>query len=206
MTGGARNQGSSDERSFRRFLDWLDEGADSGGQTYLEMRRRLVAYFGRKNCLPADDFADETLSRVARRLDEEGSFECTTPAQYCYIVARFVFLEYQREPKPIDVDPSRLSPVLVQPDITEETQIRRLNCLEECLRKLDDDERELIIEYYRGERRAKIDHRHSLAHRLGLSMNAVSIRACRIRDRLEGCVRRCSARQEDDRISGFRLI
>jgi RNA polymerase sigma factor (sigma-70 family) len=206
MTGGARNQGSSDQRSFRRFLDWLDEGADSGGQKYLEMRRRLAAYFERKNCLPADDLADETLSRVARRLDEEGSIECTTPAQYCYIVARFVFLEYQRETKPIESDPARLFPVLPRPDIGEETRTRHLSCLETCLRRLDDDQRELIIEYYQGERWTKIDHRRSLASRLGLSMNAVSIRACRIRDRLEACVRKCVATQGDDGIRGLRLI
>jgi DNA-directed RNA polymerase specialized sigma24 family protein len=206
MTGGARNQGASDQRSFRRFLDWLDEGADSGGQTYLQIRRRLAAYFERKNCIPADELADETLSRVARRLEEEGSIECAAPAQYCYIVARFVFLEHQREAKPIDVDPSRLSHVLAQPHSMEETQTRHLNCLEGCLGKLDDDQRELIIEYYRGERRVKIDHRRSLAGRFGLSMNAVTIRACRIRDRLEACVRRCAATQKDDTVSGLRLI
>jgi DNA-directed RNA polymerase specialized sigma24 family protein len=206
MTGGARSQGSSDQRSFRRFLDWLDEGADSGGQKYLEIRQRLAAYFERKNCLPADDLADETLSRVARRLEEEGSIEGTTPARYCYIVARFVFLEHYREAKLIGADPSRLSASPATTDINEEARTTHLNCLETCLRKLDDDQRELIIEYYRGERRAKIFHRHSLAHRLGLSMNAVTIRACRIRDRLEGCVRRCSETQGDDRISGLRLI
>jgi DNA-directed RNA polymerase specialized sigma24 family protein len=206
VTGGTRNQGSSDQRSFRRFLDWLDEGVDSGGQKYLEMRQRLVAYFERKNCIPADDLADETLSRVARRLDEEGAIDCTTPAQYCYIVARFVFLEHQREAKPVTVDPSRLSSVLPQPDVTEETRSNYLNYLETCLGKLDHDQRELIIEYYRGERRAKIDHRRSLAERFGLSANAVSIRACRIRDRLEACVRRCAATQGDDGIRGFRLI
>jgi DNA-directed RNA polymerase specialized sigma24 family protein len=193
MTEGVRKQDSSDQRSFRRFLDWLDAGADSDGQTYIEMRRRLAAYFERKNCLLADDLADETLSRVARRLDEEGAIECTAPAQYCYIVARFVFLEHQRAPKSSDVDPSRLFSVLPAPGMGEENGSRRLNCLEACLRKLDDDQRELIIEYYQGERRAKIDYRRSLASRLGLSLNAVSIRACRIRERLETCVLRCAA-------------
>ena len=206
MTGGARSQGSSDQRSFRRFLDWLDEGADSGGQKYLEIRRRLAAYFERKNCTRADDLADETLSRVARRLEEEDSFESTTPARYCYIVARFVFLEHHREAKLIRADPSRLSAGAAKPELREETQSMHLNCLEACLGKLDRDQRELIIGYYQGERRAKIDHRRSLAGRLGLSMNAISIRACRIRERLEGCVRRCSAAQGDDRISGLRLI
>jgi hypothetical protein len=61
------------ESSLQQFLHWLDEGVDSGGQKYLEMRRRLVTYFDRKNCLSADELADETLSRVAQKLQEKGS-------------------------------------------------------------------------------------------------------------------------------------
>jgi hypothetical protein len=54
------------------------------------MRRRLVQYFDRKNCLRPDELADETLNRVARRLEEKGGITDTPPARYCYILARFV--------------------------------------------------------------------------------------------------------------------
>ena len=60
------------------------------------MRRRLSAYFDRKNCHAPDDL-DETLNRIARRLEEEGSLVEGPPARYCYIVAKFVFLEFTRE-------------------------------------------------------------------------------------------------------------
>jgi len=63
---------STSPNAFRQFLNWLDDGSDSRGEKYLEMRRRLVAYFDRKNCVAPDDLADETLNRVARRLEEEG--------------------------------------------------------------------------------------------------------------------------------------
>ena len=89
---------STDRSAFRRFLDWLDLGLDSKGEKYLEIRRRLVQYFDRKNCASPDELADETLNRVARRLAEEGEITGVTPAHYCYLVARFVFLEYQRRP------------------------------------------------------------------------------------------------------------
>ena len=36
--------------AFQRLLAWLDEGVDSRGEKYEEMRRRLVAYFERKRC------------------------------------------------------------------------------------------------------------------------------------------------------------
>ncbi len=78
------------------LLEWLDEGTSSEGQRYLEIRRRLVSYFDRKNCNEPHDLADETLNRVARRLEEEGAIETETPAKYCYTVARFVFMEYLR--------------------------------------------------------------------------------------------------------------
>jgi ribosomal protein S15P/S13E len=82
--------------NFRLLLNWLDEAGDSQGQKYLEIRQRLVSYFDRKNCIAPDELADETLDRVARRLNEEGWIESDPPAKYCYIVARFVFQEHLR--------------------------------------------------------------------------------------------------------------
>ena len=71
------------ESSFRQFLNWLNEGVDSDGEKYLEMRRRLVAYFDRKNCSSPDELADETLNRVARRLEEEGSITTSGMGMLC---------------------------------------------------------------------------------------------------------------------------
>jgi DNA-directed RNA polymerase specialized sigma24 family protein len=65
------------------------------------------------------------------------------------------------------------------------------SCLERCLDSLSRPERQLILEYYLGEKRVKIDRRSELATRLGITMNALSIRACRIRHKLEACVREC---------------
>jgi RNA polymerase sigma factor (sigma-70 family) len=183
--------------AFRRFLGWLDEGVDSDGQRYLEMRRRLVLYFDRKNCLGSDELADEALNRVAQKLDEKGTITGISPAHYCYVAAKFVFLEYLRSADHGHLDmedilPSRSqsSLAIVKTSDSPEAE-ERLDCLEQCLSKLPANDRELILEYYQGEQRAKIDRRSQLAVKLGLSMNALSIRACRIRQKLEGCVRKC---------------
>lgn len=187
------------ESSLRRFLDWLDEGADSGGEKYLEMRRRLVSYFDRKDCISPDDLADETLNRVARRLEEEGEIADTPPARYCYIVAKFVFLEYLRRSERTRESFDDLSGAvhtasnlvtLLEPDDTRGNKEKMLDGLEHCLETLGPDIRELIFQYYRGEQREKIENRRALAARLKLSMNALSIRACRIRDKLEACLRK----------------
>ena len=184
--------------AFHRLLNWLDEGANSEGQKYLQMRQRLVAYFDRKNCLTPNELADETLNRVARRLEEDGITESDTPAKYCYIVARFVFMESLRATKKND---ALLEDVRRQPhgnyvsgfeaDDTKDTKEKVLNCLEQCTDRLEPLNGELITRYYTGNERVKIENRRRLAQDLGISVNALSIRACRIRDKLEACVRQC---------------
>lgn len=187
---------------FHRLLKWLDEGASSDGQKYLEMRRRLVAYFDRKNCVRPDELADETLNRVARRLEEEaGAIEGDAPARYCYIVARFVFMEHLRETQKDDALVNELrrqsqrgnGPATSATDDERKIKEQRLNCLEQCLSKLESASREVIARYYIGKARVKIEHRRALAEDLGITMNALSIRACRIRDKLETCVRECAS-------------
>ena len=103
MAAGSQKDWSLSQSAFRRLLSWLDEGVESGGEKYLETRRRLVQYFDRKNCLSPNELADETLNRIARRLAEEGAITGTPPLRYCYIVAKFVFLEYYRRPARAEV-------------------------------------------------------------------------------------------------------
>lgn len=182
-------------RVFDALLIWFDQGIDSSGKSYLEMRRRLVFYFDRKNCATPDELADETLNRVARRLEEEGTIESDTPAKYCYIVARFVFMEYLRESHragiALDEVRRRASAnYFVAPERYDEDQ-KRLACLGRCTSKLEPASRELLRQYYVGTGRLKIANRRSLAESLGITMNALAIRACRLRDKLEACVRQC---------------
>ncbi len=184
--------------AFRKLLSWLGEGTDSGGQSYLDMRRRLVAYFDRKNCHAPDDLADETLNRVARRLEEEGVTESEAPARYCYIVARFVFMEHLRGAQKTNAlldDIRRQSHgnylAASEADDEKENQEKMLNCLEQCAGKLEPPNLETIIRYYVGKERARIENRRALAEELRITLNALSIRACRIRDKLEDCIRQC---------------
>jgi DNA-directed RNA polymerase specialized sigma24 family protein len=191
-------------QAFRQFLNWLDEGVDSGGERYLEMRRRLERYFDRRNCSPPDDLADQTLNRVARKLEEKGEIVGASPAHYCYIVAKFVFLEFGRRSEhnqtSLDDNPgaSRVMAGLAvpfRPDGDAVAKEKLYDCLERCLSKLQTEDRELILDYYRGEQRAKIERRSKLAARFGQTMNALSIRACRIRSKLEICVSACAQRR-----------
>ena len=124
------------------------------------------------------------------------------PAQYCYIVAKFVFLEHLRgsEHRQASLDGAagaRRAVVeraaFAGPADGSDARQQRLDCLDQCLGQLAADDRALILEYYRGVQRAKIEQRRELAARLGVTANALSIRAWRIRDKLETCVKACSA-------------
>ena len=180
---------------FRRLLEWLDRGHESAGQQYLEMRERLVAYFDRKICVAPDELADETLDRVARRLAEEGGIEIDSPAHYCYITARFVFMEHLREVKGTEQAVEQMLRVhdyerVLKEEAAVEKEARH-GCLDTCLDQLEDVHRQIITRYYVGHERTKIDNRRALAKSLGITINALSIRACRIRGKLEKCVREC---------------
>ena len=187
---GTKQEWTPSEAAFRRFLEWLDQNSDSAGARYLELRQRLVMYFERRGCLGADDLADETLNRVARRLEEVGQISDAAPAQYCYIMAKFVFLEYTRriQAQAAFEKNSTGGAAKAQGETDAEQREVSISALEQCLAKLTAGDRELILEYYRGEERVKIERRRALAKRLGLSMNALAIRACRLRERLARCV------------------
>jgi DNA-directed RNA polymerase specialized sigma24 family protein len=182
------------EVAFARLLAWLDDGVDSNGETYLEMRRRLVAYFDRRNRPDADELADETFNRIGKTLETSGSIATTPPARYCYVIARFVLLEdIRRGRRFIQVDEARTPAVLDPPGTSGDVAMheQRLECLDRCLHKLKPEHRELAIEYYRDARRQRIERRRSLAAQLGITMNALGIRACRIRSTIESCIETC---------------
>jgi len=64
-------------------------------------------------------------------------------------------------------------------------------CLEQCMRKLSDESRELVLRYYQADGRQKIEERKQLAEELGIAPNALRIRAYRIRAALQKCLEKC---------------
>jgi DNA-directed RNA polymerase specialized sigma24 family protein len=196
-----REEPAITQLAFTRLLAWLDDGVHSNGERYLEMRRRLVSYFDRRNRPAAEELADETLNRVARTLAQTGAIATKPPARYCYVVAKFVLLEDVRRERrhvPLDetwhVDSARPAPRIV-PDSGVMLKEQRLDCLDRCLQELKPEQRDLIVEYYADDRRLKIERRRDLATRLGITMNALGIRAFRIRDGLMACVESCRQRR-----------
>jgi DNA-directed RNA polymerase specialized sigma24 family protein len=177
--------------AFEKLLAHLDEDGERAGERYEALRRKLVKFFMWHGDVSPEEHADETIDRVARRMNE--GEEIQDFYNYCYGVARLLLREVLRERAAHD----RLPPPrqIGEKDATLEL---RLKCLDDCLESLPPENRELVLEYYQAEKRAKIERRKSLAADRGIPLNALRIRAHRIRAKLETCVNECLRRRRGE--------
>jgi DNA-directed RNA polymerase specialized sigma24 family protein len=180
--------------AFTKLLAKLDPDPETAGGKYEELRRQLIKFFEWRGALFQDELADETLNRLARKIDEGEEIEKNVIA-FSLGIARFVFLETLKRPDNKRTEMKELARVASPPERWEEDDDLWVICLRECLRRVSEENRELIIEYYQDEGRARIDDRKMLAARLGVSLNALFSRAKRTRDKLEECVTRCVKRK-----------
>jgi len=184
--------------AFDGLLDWLDPDREVAGRKYEAIRLRLIKIFTCRGCSEAEDLADETINRVAARVGEIATDYQGEPAAYFYGVAQKVYLEHLRKVKvkqaEVPLDSSFNDPAMRKDRVDDDIE-PSYECLEHCLEHLPSANRQLVLEYYRQERKAKIDHRKLLAAELGIAVNALRIRAHRIRRSLEQCVHICLEQQ-----------
>ena len=177
-----RIQWEISQDAFDKFLEWLDPDREQVGTKYETIRRKLIKIFVCRGCPLGEDLADETINRVIRKVPEIAASYTGDPAAYFCGVARNVHLEYvKKRPDPL---------AMPDPDPPQQKELE-YECLEQCMGKLMPDNRELMLEYYQKEKQAKIDHRKKLAARLGIAVNALRIRAHRIRLSLQSCMENC---------------
>ena len=170
------------------FLKSLGPDPDSAGARYLEIHRNLARFFEWRGCPAPEDHADEVISRVARRLSQGEPI--SDPATYAIGVARFLLFEIQK-----DLEKDRriaAAQPQVQPSTADAQNLeRRAECLRICLEKLSPDNRELILQYYEGEKGLKVQNRKRLTEKFRLTVSTLRMRALRIRESLLQCVEDC---------------
>ncbi len=184
--------------AFDTLLDWLDSNRDRAGSKYEAIRLRLIKIFTCRGCSEAEELADETINRVIAKVMEVAKSYVGDPALYFYGISQKVYLEHLRKTQsrqaPLLEDPVAGS--LSTPAISLADDIEpEYECLERCLEDLPADNRKLVLDYYQQEKQAKIDHRKHLAAELGIAVNALRIRAHRIRLALQRCVHDCLEQQ-----------
>lgn len=191
-TTASRQTWTLTPEAFERLLAWLDDDRDRAGERYEEIRSLLIKHFRRHGCSAAEELADESINRVAKRLPDFISTYTGEPARYFFGVAHHVHMEYLRRPSsaPLPLKELPDTAVPAEPSAPDEQSPEHL-CLGLCIEKLPPRSRELITQYYCGERQTKIQMRKELADRLGVKLENLRLRAQRIRVSLKRCVIEC---------------
>jgi DNA-directed RNA polymerase specialized sigma24 family protein len=171
-----------------QLLAALAPSPEAAGERYERIRRKLIRFFHWEGSLFPEEDADRVLDRVARRLGEGETIRDLDG--YFHGVARLVLLESLRDQKkqPQALDPA--DPPAAAAGGSQETEAL-YTCLDRCLNRLPPESRSLVLEYYHGDKQARITHRKQLARRFCTDLNALRNRALRLRGRLEACLRGC---------------
>lgn len=171
------------KEEFDQLLAWLDPEPGRAGSRYEAIRRNLITVFLSRQCDEAEDLADETINRVAKKVPWLKDNYIGDQERYFHGVARNVMREYFRQrtrviqPPPVQASREDLEPYL--------------RCLDECLAKLPRQNSVLILLYYKEQKRAKIASHKEISDQMRLKAGALRARVFRIRARLAKCILEC---------------
>jgi len=183
MSSGTGTRWSLTRPAFDRLLQRFSPEPDRAAQEYDILREKLMAFFSRRSVGLADVLTDETIDRVARRLDEGHVIQHVDA--YFYGVAHRVILEWRR--RRLQERAAERAAARSEPATVPELREARAACLERCLKRLPRHSRGLIMGYHG----ASADERQRLAESLGITYPSLRARASRLRVRLEECLQEC---------------
>jgi len=166
--------------AVEQLLNWLDSDYQKAAEKLLNIRNRLIKLFTARGVSDAERLADETVDRVASKAAQLETY-VGDQAIYFYRVAKFVMLEGTRAKQtPLDVKSIAME--------NERVSDQQYICFEKCLEQLSEADRDLVLNFYAFDKKQKIASRTKLAQSLGISPNALRLRAYRIRHALKKCV------------------
>lgn len=181
------------QTDFDNFLALLDANRETAGVKYESLRARLIKFFEWRNCETSEELADAVFDRILRKIAEGERIQNVNA--YAAGVAQFVFKENLRNhaflSEPLDENPNIQNYAEKSGAEETETENMRFDCLEKCLSAMDSETRRLLIAYHDTDERTMIWARRRLADSLKVSLNTLRIRVCRLKSKLENCVRDC---------------
>lgn len=186
--------------SFERLLLWLSPDRERAGETYEQIRIKLIKRFRQLEGSDPEFLTDQTINRVMQKLPQILAEWKGDPAAYFFSVAFYIHQEDRRKhlllPLPLlDLpDPNQSKP----PDLLDDQEDDDLLecCLKECLEKQAQHKREMIVEYYRGDRNEKIRRRKELAAKQNIKLPNLRLKAQRVRSDLKKCILDCMKRKQ----------
>jgi DNA-directed RNA polymerase specialized sigma24 family protein len=172
--------------SFAKLLRTLSSDEAEAAGLYTKLHRSLVRFFQLKGISEPDKAADETLDRVAEKINREEAVEDVI--KYTFGVAKFVSLEKLRREqiglRAVDGFYLKTSSYQKLGDRDEFEPLRA------CFEKLSKPERDLLVSYFADLSAEELfDNRQKLAETEKVSLNTLRIRVSRIRKRLEDCLK-----------------
>jgi DNA-directed RNA polymerase specialized sigma24 family protein len=185
--------------AFEQFLAALDPDRERAGLQYRDLHHRLVKFFEWESSRRPDEQADEVIDRVLRRIAQGERID--NLRAYAHGVAKLLLREGWRKAAREDDARAQLlrvvrsaeADVVRHPAEDEPSRGPESECLERCLGSLTERNRDIILSYYTDDDAGRIEGRRELAARLGADLNALRVRAHRIRTQLESCMWQCVA-------------
>ena len=187
MADAARPKWTLSEEAFEGLLALIGPDRDAAAERYLEIRRNLVRLFEWRGSSTPEEYADETMNRCARKIAEGN--EIRDLPTYSIGVARMLLREMSRasarERALSDIPEPRVAPP--EPELED----ARAECLRKCLAQLSAAHRDLVLNYYTGEKGDQIRKRKNLTHSLRIPASTLRMRVLRIRESLQLCTTTC---------------
>lgn len=176
---------------FEDLLARLGPDRERAGEKYEAVRQKLIKFFEWSACAAAEECADETLDRVARKLSGQAIDDVVG---FIWGVARNVRREiHKKSVRTVPLDGlagNRLhgrdalrAERGPQQEMEEQERMQRL---QKCLDRMPELQRALFLEYYDVE--AGHEGRRRLADSLKISIATLRVRMNRLREKLERCV------------------
>lgn len=160
-------------------------------ELFKSLRERLIIFFEVRHCVDPEELADATLERVMEKLCNGTKVEDL--GRYSFGVAKNVLFEYLRGRKKMltFIDEQRYKPEPAASSAAEDQdmQERSLTCLEECMAHLKEQDRLMLLDYYRFKGRAKLDQRRQIAEQLSISRETLALRVFHLKQKLKKCVK-----------------
>ena len=183
------------QEEFSALLGRLHGDQNQAALKYEALHFKLRKFFQWSSCSSAEELADETLNRTARKL-YAGAEHILDVEAFAWGIAKRIRQEGRKKDARTvglsQVPDNKISDAGASLDtILRRIQVEQeLQCLRSCLRRLPEEDQEIFLDY-RVDKVHHLEKRKQLAERFGLTSGALRVRVIRLREKLEKCVMRC---------------